>query len=240
MIKFFRKIRQNLLMENKTGKYFKYAIGEIVLVVIGILFALQINTWNNNRIERNLEQDSLNEILDNLEFDLNTIDKCIEGNERYIKYNLGVVEHLENRTPLTDSLKYYYAFLYAHQRFQPLKVGYENLKSRGLNIIRNQTLRKKISELYEYQYFFLAEDIRNETVHINAIHKNQTTAKLKTEKKYSSAQPIDLIALQNDIQFHETLKDFALVRSWSNGRYEFGKKEIIEAIGALKNELNKN
>ena len=49
MIKFFRKIRQNLLMENKTGKYFKYAIGEIMLVVIGILIALQLNTWNENR-----------------------------------------------------------------------------------------------------------------------------------------------------------------------------------------------
>jgi len=46
MIKFFRKIRQNLLIENKTGKYFKYAIGEILLVVIGILIALQINNWN--------------------------------------------------------------------------------------------------------------------------------------------------------------------------------------------------
>ena len=46
MIKFFRTIRQNLIMENKTGKYFKYAIGEIVLVVIGILIALQINNWN--------------------------------------------------------------------------------------------------------------------------------------------------------------------------------------------------
>ena len=45
MIKFFRKIRQNLLMENKTGKYFKYAIGEIILVVIGILIALQLNTY---------------------------------------------------------------------------------------------------------------------------------------------------------------------------------------------------
>ena len=49
MIKFFRKIRQNLLSEGKTGKYFKYAIGEIVLVVIGILIALQINNWNENR-----------------------------------------------------------------------------------------------------------------------------------------------------------------------------------------------
>jgi len=49
MIKFFRKIRQNLLSEGKTGKYFKYAIGEIVLVVIGILIALQINNWNEVR-----------------------------------------------------------------------------------------------------------------------------------------------------------------------------------------------
>ena len=49
MIKFFRPIRQNLIMKNKTSKYFKYAIGEIVLVVIGILLALQINNWNENR-----------------------------------------------------------------------------------------------------------------------------------------------------------------------------------------------
>ena len=51
MIKFFRKIRQNLLMENKTGKYFKYAIGEIILVVIGILIALSINSWNSDRLQ---------------------------------------------------------------------------------------------------------------------------------------------------------------------------------------------
>ena len=49
MIKFFRHIRKSLLMENKTTKYFKYAIGEIVLVVIGILIALQINNWNEHR-----------------------------------------------------------------------------------------------------------------------------------------------------------------------------------------------
>jgi len=55
MIKFFRKIRQNLLMENKTGKYFKYAIGEIVLVVIGILIALSINNWNEDKKEQQEE-----------------------------------------------------------------------------------------------------------------------------------------------------------------------------------------
>ena len=80
MIKFFRHIRQNLLMENKTSKYLKYAIGEIVLVVIGILIALQINNWNEERkstkkeyeIMTNLAEDFKNN-LDNLERFIDTI-----------------------------------------------------------------------------------------------------------------------------------------------------------------------
>ncbi len=51
MIKFFRHIRKRLLTENKLSKYLLYAIGEIVLVVIGILIALQINNWNTSKIE---------------------------------------------------------------------------------------------------------------------------------------------------------------------------------------------
>ena len=56
MIKFFRHIRKPLLNEGKTSKYFKYAIGEIVLVVIGILIALQINNFNEQRKDREKEQ----------------------------------------------------------------------------------------------------------------------------------------------------------------------------------------
>ena len=62
MIKFFRTIRQNLIMENKTSKYLKYAIGEIVLVVIGILIALSLNNWNEHRKE-NLKETKLVEQL---------------------------------------------------------------------------------------------------------------------------------------------------------------------------------
>jgi hypothetical protein len=79
MIKFFRKIRQNLLMDlpadkagNKTrkpawpvGRYFKYAIGEIVLVVIGILLALSINNWNEDRKDKILEQNYLLKFMKN-------------------------------------------------------------------------------------------------------------------------------------------------------------------------------
>src|SRR5210317_2597146 len=61
MIKFFRRIRQQLLSENKFSKYLIYAIGEIILVVIGILIALSINNWNEDRKKGNLERVLLNE-----------------------------------------------------------------------------------------------------------------------------------------------------------------------------------
>ena len=59
MIKFFRKIRYDLMGENKTGKYFKYAIGEIILVVIGILIAIQLNEWRNENTNNNQKQNVL-------------------------------------------------------------------------------------------------------------------------------------------------------------------------------------
>jgi uncharacterized membrane protein YgaE (UPF0421/DUF939 family) len=68
MIKFFRKIRQSLLIENKLSRYLLYAIGEIVLVVIGILIALQVNNWNEGRKELAKSHEILREIAENLEY----------------------------------------------------------------------------------------------------------------------------------------------------------------------------
>ena len=78
MIKFFRKIRQDLLRDNKTGDYLKYAVGEIVLVVIGILIALSINNWNESR-KNDLEQALLvKNIIEDLRLDFIHINKSLE------------------------------------------------------------------------------------------------------------------------------------------------------------------
>ena len=69
MIKFFRRIRYNLMEQNKTGKYFKYAIGEIILVVIGILIALSINNWNEDRKDKVREKATLYKFLQDLKSD---------------------------------------------------------------------------------------------------------------------------------------------------------------------------
>jgi hypothetical protein len=78
MIKFFRKIRQNLLMENKTGKYLKYAIGEIILVVIGILIALQINNWNEGRKNNEKEATLIKNIIEDLNSDTAHINQALD------------------------------------------------------------------------------------------------------------------------------------------------------------------
>ena len=67
MLKFFRRIRQKLLTENKFRKYLLYAIGEIILVMIGILMALQVNNWNNERLEDKKETKILREFQRNLQ-----------------------------------------------------------------------------------------------------------------------------------------------------------------------------
>jgi hypothetical protein len=69
MIKFFRKIRQQLAYDNNVSKYTRYALGEIVLVVIGILVALGINNWNENRKNKHAERIVLNNIFKNLGID---------------------------------------------------------------------------------------------------------------------------------------------------------------------------
>src|SRR5210317_1047306 len=86
MIKFFRKIRYNLMSKNKTGKYFKYAIGEIILVMVGILLALQVNNWNENRKENLVYQKFLVKLKSNLKDDISLYKDVIEKNIRYNKH----------------------------------------------------------------------------------------------------------------------------------------------------------
>ena len=78
MIKLFRKIRQNSITEGKTGNYFKYAIGEIILVVIGILIAIQINKLNEVRKLHKIKQYYYNQILEDLEADKKHIESLIK------------------------------------------------------------------------------------------------------------------------------------------------------------------
>tara|TARA_R110001583_G_scaffold142287_1_gene294559 strand:+ start:50 stop:805 length:756 start_codon:yes stop_codon:yes gene_type:complete len=96
MIKFFRKIRQNLIMENKTSKYFKYAIGEIILVVIGILIALQINNWNQKRIQKLTLSNYYERMHEELESSRDELDNLINGIDSLVILNRKTLEILSS------------------------------------------------------------------------------------------------------------------------------------------------
>ncbi|MEM6895678.1 MAG: DUF6090 family protein, partial [Bacteroidota bacterium] len=84
MIKFFKKIRQNLLYERKTGKYLKYAVGEIILVVIGILIALKINNWNESNKKRNLKKEYVVSLKTDLVKDTSQLNNRLKQNKKML------------------------------------------------------------------------------------------------------------------------------------------------------------
>lgn len=164
MIKFFRKIKQNLLSEGKTGKYLKYAIGEIVLVVIGILIALQINNWNENRVTTNNQEKYL--VLIKKET-LNNINELKRVKNR-VDSMLIAQKHLINTLDIksvTLSEKYLDSLL--QRAFGPqTKIKLENsvlseLKTTGeLKNITNDKIRNKLVGLEPIVYYAQEQEER--------------------------------------------------------------------------------
>ncbi|WOD43739.1 DUF6090 family protein [Hwangdonia lutea] len=156
MIKFFRKIRRNLLTEGNTGKYLKYAIGEIVLVVIGILIALGINNWNERKKDRDKEIVYLNRLTTNLNSDIklyNLIIKkdsaLIESLKKLQSFNFNISDK-ENKS--TEALN----ALITGYHFTPNKTTIDNIVSSGnIEIIRSNYLLEDI-----FLYYRTTEDIQ--------------------------------------------------------------------------------
>ena len=166
MIKFFRKIRYNLMNENKTGKptlppvsplgrsgrYFKYAIGEIILVVIGILIALQINNWNTERIERKKEENYLINIKRDLNKQLVAINRNLNG-EEFIYQSLTKAKDNYKKHKKFRALQEDFVLLAPmNDRFTFIITSptYTELLSTGnLDLISNADIKTQIVQYYE-------------------------------------------------------------------------------------------
>lgn len=152
MIQILRTIRRKLLSEGKTGKYLKYAIGEIFLVVIGILIALQVNTWNQNRQKRELEKSILLEIQKNLNEDLYEIESDIGGFQFIIEVDSILIHHFQAQNPYNDSIGALIHIAQMSPHFTPLRSGYKFLESKGIGVISDNSLRMLITDLYEWDF----------------------------------------------------------------------------------------
>ncbi|MFT4805196.1 MAG: hypothetical protein ACJAS3_001332 [Roseivirga sp.] len=152
MTKFFRKIRQNLLSEGRTRKYLKYAIGEIVLVVIGILIALQLNNLNESKKNSVFEKEILSQIQENLKNDRLVLKK-IELNFSKAISSSDKILNAEVSQQTEDSIKSWLGTIIQFDRFQPLTNAYEVVKSNGLDRISNKQLRFLLGRYYDDEAF---------------------------------------------------------------------------------------
>ena len=144
MIKFFRNIRKSFLMENNTSKYFKYALGEIILVMAGILLALQVNNWNEERKNRIKEEAILKELHKDFQKNLEEFLPVKQNQFNTLKSGQIVFRNLKklHNPQSRDSVFKYAIGMFGGYPYHPSNGVVESLISTGdINLIKNDSLR---------------------------------------------------------------------------------------------------
>ena len=188
MIKIFRKIRQDLLSHGKFKQYLLYAIGEIILVVIGILIALQINNWNEEKKLSQREATILNELHKDFKSNKVQLDSIVEFNKKIIKACQRVTvlsRSFDSNNPkinasnitILDSLMYYHNLAFANKSFNP-KTGTVNslINSSSFEIIKNDTLRRFLLSWNDVLNDYLEEERFNWDFLFNEVQPWMRTA----------------------------------------------------------------
>jgi hypothetical protein len=261
MLKFFRKIRQKLLSENKFSKYLIYAIGEIVLVVIGILIALQISNWNQNNQERKLERELLEQLHSEFESNLKQLEGKISTRKFMIKsstklLNYKANKNLENR----DSIIEHISFTYLAPTFDPIV---NDLTSSGrVQLIRSSELKELLSrwtsqiiQVTEVEKSWL--EYRNKfyfpVLHENSSMRNiinyswikNSNKLLQSERSNNypstignSNEPEDFSKLFDSKKFEDSLAWCAFYSKVINNESEILRASIINLLSLIQNELD--
>lgn len=161
MIKFFRKIRYDLMEKNKTKKYFKYAIGEIILVVIGILIALQINNLNETHKNKEQELITLENILQDLQNDKTGLKNIIERRTSKAT-SAGIMVSYYNGVKIDALTNYYFNWtnVLIWEAHYPRNIAFKELINSGnVSLIRNANIRNALLDINaSYEKLFVIRE----------------------------------------------------------------------------------
>ncbi|WP_435622802.1 DUF6090 family protein [Flagellimonas sp.] len=173
MLKFFRKIRKDLLAKNRFSKYLLYALGEIILVVLGILIALQINNWN----ERRKTVDKQEKLLVSLLSDAQTTQKRLTQSQEIAEsintdllHFLDMIRNQELSVPI-DTLKTYTSMVFQVANFKPALSAYETALSTGdIGLVKNDELLDAYIQFKDnYEWFELHQKISGDMVYLGNV-----------------------------------------------------------------------
>jgi len=231
MLLFLKRVGKN------TGRTFWiYALGEFLLVFLGILIALQVENWNQDRKDRKLEHVLLSEMLDNLKGDLEGIDYNNRYHKRLVSSNQVVIDYLKSDLPWHDTLGGYFDRLMGGALFEVNTSSYESLKTIGIDLIRNDQLRKQITDVYTNRYSHVEgnEEILFKYIfdHLYpAIRKNLRTVSPK------ELHPINLEELRYNHAFLEELNMNIFISQLTIRAYNMASESVVELIAAIEKEL---
>ena len=235
MIKFFRKIRQRLLTDNKLSKYLLYAIGEIVLVVIGILIALQINNWNEENKERQIEQQRYQNILNDIQNDEETIKQMITNLTLKQDLHYYLYELSQNKGKQDSTLS-----IGRVNRAPELDLISGKNQLTELEFIKDLRIRREVNDYIKYENAALSDAVRLELIIKNDARnyfKNINASKIDN---YFSPQRYDNSNIDRDLidmdtvskHFNDTDFKGLLIK------LRMSTSNALKTLGALK-EKNK-
>ena len=162
MLKFFRRIRQRLISDHKFTKYLLYAVGETVLIVIGILIALQINNWNENRKESRAIKSVLIEIKEDLIEDQLELMHSIEQHKKDFEAQKRILSALEAKSSYNEGVRSDLGRIFLARNIFSASKGYDLLKELNLGILRDKELRILLTKYYERDIPLVYRELRDD------------------------------------------------------------------------------
>lgn len=247
MIQFFRRIRYNLMEKNKTGRYLKYAIGEIVLVVIGILIALQINNWNEHRKQKHYEITILGEIKENLIKSKKELKIAIEEDKRWRACVIRILGFLDERKEYNPNLDQCFGSYYWSSTVQFSTSAYEELKTKGIEIISNIKLRRTLTSMYDFRFDVIESEVEvwDSQLLSSTIYPLHTTLFRKYfpdswsvfEDEY--AKPNNYKKLLDNDEYKNLLSELISLRNYSININELLEKDLESLIKEIETEIIK-
>jgi hypothetical protein len=233
--------------KNKTGKYFKYAIGEITLVVIGILIALSLNNWKETRQETLQEVKILRQLSADLIDNQAEVETILSEVKTRLRSSDSIILFINEKRKLDDSLVKYFTRIRYTSFFNSANTAYKYIQSEGMNIVSNDSLRTDLTMMYEKEFRnidlrAIGEDrIQNEVLEPYIRTHFKPIAWDIHDFSYVKAQvqPINIEVLYGDFEFQNILLEqnaYLQVRNrWLVGTL-INLEELIEAV---QNEIKR-
>lgn len=234
MFSFLRKIRKSLLNSGSGRKYLLYAFGEIFLVVVGILIALQVNNWNETRKHKIQEKALLTELRNTIISDYEILNMGIEGNIKVQESCSIILNHFAQNLPYHDSLALHFERSNLWWRILLRTNAFERLKQFGMDFIANDDTKNMISDLYERNLSFgITLDERQSLFHHTTITPILLDLFESIDKTWFEPEngnvPLDYEALKSNQKYKTILRTNIGNRGYYND-WLYGTLEAMENL----------